>query len=1137
MTYRMGIDLGTASIAVANLILDAEGRPLRFAEHHAIRIFDEPTVPDSKGKPKSKKAVRREERMQRRQVERRSMRLREIARLAPLLGLNKEDVKPDCGQNLPALRALAARHCVTLDDFFRILLRLAKRRGYYGVFKSTPPRSRAENADTTEEMVDANENEAPAKDAASAKEVLGGSQQLAAIMKNRAIALGFESITLGEYLYDRISRGLPVKLKVREIAANKAEKKRTGGAEEPNPENANLYALNDLVQQEFNVIWETQSLHHKILTQKAPDGRPIRLHFQEAIFYKRPLKSPAAMVGKCMLEKNLPRAPRAQMAYQNFRIEKTLADIRWGIGRDAMPLSVAQKSILRNLLNSQKQVAFSAAESALAEHGHPKPAGKSFNLAQEGRDSLHGNTTLAAFRKLGMEDTWHKLHAVTQTQVINFLADLGSPEQLLESDWQHNFVTEAGQPRKFSAEFIDFMSALAVHPQFDRISKLGFEGGRASFSIKALNTLTSWLQDPHWRDTTPRLKQRIDEEAAIEQCYSQSNANTTTIGRQLEAHPPTGNAVIDVALREVHRVVNEDLKHMGDNPAEIIVELGREMAMGLTRRGEQIDGIKKNADRRKAAITAIEDANEIATPINVDRYLLAQEQGFKCPYCQGKNHFTIAEVVDGSQTNFEHILPRMLTQVRRKKSELMLAHRSCNDAKGDNTPFMAWGEGRNEDRWNAVEAMIAFLEAAKGETDYGVRKRLQRKAKLLNLRSFEHEVLTDESIEDFADRQMHQTSWIAKLVAEWLKSICPNVFVARGELTAYLRSIWGLNTVIPDLRYEANLPVLDTNGELISKADFDRYRSIWEGRPKETEARTSRAPDKRIDHRHHLIDACVIALSDRNLFQAMARHYKEQSEKAKAGQRVKLWLRPVPLAGLRDQVLNMAKSPNLTHKPDRNIGGAFFQKTAYRKELMENGSARLSLKLGLHELADKAGSLEGTRKNIADIVSSDTRRVVSDAFEARVAAGESAKQALAGSIFDPRYGHQIKKVRVFQKLGRGYVDGGRAVGLPSGQHYLDDGYAYISLKFELGKLAEAQSVTRFAARNRSKRPTQNELRIYSGDTLQLPDSGVFVVVEQILANATVRYKPHTESRVWSAIGSEGGAGQLGAKELARTAPV
>lgn len=1137
MIYRMSLDLGTASTAVANLLLDAERKPIRFAEHHAIRIFDEPTVPDSKGRPKSKKAVRREARMQRRQFERRSMRLRDIARLAPLLGLNKEFIKPDDGQNLPRLRAQAARQRVELDDLFRILLRIAKRRGYYGVFKNTPPKATAEQPDSAEEGIEENDGDVLKKDAVSAKEVSGGSQMLELVMSARAAAQGFNDMTLGEYLHDRVSRGLPIKLKIREISISKSDKKNKAGNERQNPENSNLYALNALVQQEFETIWSTQSAHHPILNQVAPDGRSIKIHFFDAIFIKRPLKSPAAMVGKCMLEKNLPRAPRAQMAYQNFRIEKTLTDIRWGMGRDAAPLSPEQKSILRNLLSSQKQLTFSSAELALEENGHPKPIGKAFNLAQAGRDSLHGNTTLAAFRKLGMEDRWGKLAAVTQTQVINFLADLGSPEQLLEPDWHHSFVTEGGEPRKFSDEFISFVDSLAKHPKFDRMSKMGFDGGRASFSIKAMDTLTAWMQDPYWRENTASSKQRIDEESAIDQCYSQSQAKPRNLCKQLERHPQTGNAVIDVALREVHRVVNDNLKKMGGNPTEIIVELGREMAMGLTKRAEQISEIKKNSDRREAAKKAIEVADEIATPTNIDRYLLASEQGFKCPYCQGLNRFTIADVLDGSLTNFEHIMPKSLTQVRRKKSELMLAHRSCNDAKGDNTPFMAWGDGRDVARWGAVESMIEFLEAAKGETDYSVRKRLQRKAKLLNLRDFEHEVLTDESIEDFADRQMHQTSWIAKLVAEWLKSICPNVFVARGELTAYLRNIWSLNTVIPQLRYEAKLPVLDTDGVLIAKEDFDRYRSIWEGRRKETNVRTSRSPDKRIDHRHHLIDACVIALSDRSVFQEMARHYKEQSEKTRTGERARLWLRPIPLAGLREQVLSMAKQANLTHKSDRNVAGAFFQKTAYRKETMENGSSRLSLKIALHELADKAGGLDKTRASIADIVSNDTRRFVSEAFERRVATGEGVKQALATPIRDPRYGNQIKKIRVFQKLGRGYVDGSRAVCLPSGQHYLDDGYAYISLRFELGKLSEAQSVTRFAARNRSKRPSQNEVRIYSGDTLLLPDSEIRVVIEQILANATVRYKPHTESRVWSAIGSEGGAGQLGAKELSRAVPV
>ena len=46
---------------------------------------------------------------------------------------------------------------------------------------------------------------------------------------------------------------------------------------------------------------------------------------------------------------------------------------------------------------------------------------------------------------------------------------------------------------------------------------------------------------------------------------------------------------------------------------------------------------------------------------------------------------------------------------------------------------------------------------------------LKRKAELLRIKDYEIDVMTDESIADFADRQFHQTSWISKTATQWLK--------------------------------------------------------------------------------------------------------------------------------------------------------------------------------------------------------------------------------------------------------------------------------------------------------------------------------------------------------------------------------
>jgi CRISPR-associated endonuclease Csn1 len=105
MRYRVGIDVGTASLGVAALSLDERGDPLDLV-WSAVRIFNEP-LENSQGALISKNAGRRAARMQRRQIDRRAGRTRRIAALAPLVGLTTIAPSPDSGASLLAIRARA----------------------------------------------------------------------------------------------------------------------------------------------------------------------------------------------------------------------------------------------------------------------------------------------------------------------------------------------------------------------------------------------------------------------------------------------------------------------------------------------------------------------------------------------------------------------------------------------------------------------------------------------------------------------------------------------------------------------------------------------------------------------------------------------------------------------------------------------------------------------------------------------------------------------------------------------------------------------------------------------------------------------------------------------------------------------
>jgi len=1093
MRYRVGVDLGTASIGLAAVSLNEEKQPddLLWGK---VRIFKEP-LDNGTGGLKSKKATRRAARMQRRQFDRRRGRMRHIVALASLLGIDLAPA-PDGGASVLELRARAARHPIALDDLMRVFLRLAKRRGYAGEFR-------------------------PKKEGAKQGEVEGGSNDLKAAMSELATARGVESVTVGEFLQFRWQQGQPTRLKVKEKRSDDSN---------PLP---NLYALRSQLEAEFAQIWRVQAEHHTVLNGEH-DCQPLQEVFHAAIFHQRPLKSVSGMVGQCPLEPTLPRAPRAQPAFQHFRIEKTLVDLRWGAGRRAMTLTAKQKDVIRELLDKQKTVSFKSINETLKEKGHPGPDGRGLNMDRLSREELHGNTSNHAFNKLGLGPDWQALDERTQVQIINFLADLGSPEQLDAPLWYTCFVKQvktgekdvygnpiyAQEPRAFSEKFIGFINRLKEQDEFGRLSGMGFDGGRASYSVKALRKLTEWLADPWWPGDWQGEK-RIDEESAIRVCYPAARSQPKESLPRLPAPKPTGNAVVDVALRQLQQEFNAMIAALGATPEQIVVELTREMGVGVVKRNERESAMTKNQKARKDAEKAIREHGATVTPSRIRRYLLWREQGEKfCPYCD--RTINLADALNGKETEYEHILPKSLTQVGLKRSEIVLAHRDCNQKKGNRTPWQAWGYDPN--RWNLIEQRAAWFEKNKQD----------RKARLLRLKDFEKEVLTDQSIDDFADRQFHQASWIAKEAAQWLQGVCATpVSVSRGELTAAARRAWRLDTVIPQVRIEEGLPVLDEEGKVVTPEEFSRYKPVWEGhRLPKAEMDMNRKPDKRIDHRHHLIDAITLALTSRGLFQQMARTYKLESDQCAEGERPRLKIPEPPLHNVRELALKLIRACPLSIKPDRYPDGEIFEDTAYGIALKEGeDKPRLTRREQLSTLVDrKKGTVEQARKAIAAIVSDSIRAIVSEAFEKRIAEGKSAPAALAEPVFQELYGRKIpiRKVCCYRDKYAGeavLIRHTSRNGKIHKKYLLNGGYAWLESELRDEKVVRQELVPiQRALRQKNQSCPDGVMRLHKGDTVQDSQDGKKYRVGYFTSEGKVFLVPITDPRAFDAI-KESGSGK------------
>ncbi|WP_295437247.1 type II CRISPR RNA-guided endonuclease Cas9 [uncultured Thiodictyon sp.] len=1013
MGYRLALDLGTASIGLVAYVLDGDGTPVEVA-YHAVRIFDEPLLPPKKsGVGEPKKTQRRLARQQRRQHQRRARRLGKLAHLASRLGLDPAKVKPDAGQSIHRLRAQAAHGRVELADLLRVLLKLAKRRGYGGGFR---------NRDDDED----------------AGVVKSGIDKLRAQMHDQGCD------TLGDYLNTRVSEGLTLRLK-----------------------SAGLYADRQLVLAEFECIWDEQSRHHPILAVR---DETLRNDFRDAIFYQRPLRSPAPMVGNCPLEPSLRRSPTAQPAAQAFRIEKHLADLCWGNGRRRSPLTKEQKGVVRELLREHPSVNFDRIYRELEARGCPRPPLYWLNLDTSNRDELPGDKTAAAMRRLGLFAEWSALTAGHQVTVINLLADVGSPELLQDPAWHQTLMSGKGDQmrvRQFAPEVIAFVDRLAANPRFGRMAKLHLDTGRSAYCIKALRSLTEAMQ-----------VNGCDEHYAIAQVYPRSRQSEPALGDRLAMPPHTGNIVVDVALRQIRRAVNTAIDHLGGPPAQIIVELSRDMALGVKRRAEINDRIGKNTRARRQAAAAIAEHGGTADRNTVLRYLLWTEQDQHwCPYCD--RPINLSDALDGAATHYEHIYPRSLTRIGKQRDFLVLAHRECNDAKGDRTPWQAWGQGQDPERWQLIQD---HAERFKQTHRYG-------KARQLAAQETADSFIDEQVIQDFSARQFHESSWIAKEAAAWFRTICRDVMVGRGTLTAHLRRTWRLETVIPEIRIEEGLQVLDTDACIIDPETFRRYRAHWEGHS--AGERTDRRPDKRIDHRHHLIDALAIGLCDRSLYQRMARHYKAVTEAGET--RMRLVVEP-PLRPLRDLAVALVRDCNLSRKPDRHAGGSLFLDTAYGRSA--DGQRLLIRK----EVAKLGGgtrpSADKIRADIARIEHASTREILSRAFEERLAAGCTPAEAIGDPIEHPDYGNQIRRVALVADGNSGahcVRHGDRQPGLF--KLLRPEGYAFMEVISNPSGPPVVALVPHHLVPRRTSSP--GACRFYKGDTVRDTKDGLIFVVGQI----------------------------------------
>lgn len=588
-----------------------------------------------------------------------------------------------------------------------------------------------------------------------------------------------------------------------------------------------------------------------------------RDELKDCLLHQRPLKP--VKPGRCTLLPDEERAPLALPSQQRFRIYQEVNNLRLlREGLNEEPLTLTQRDQLVNALETNNKRSFTQIQKLIGFSGQ-------FNLQDEKRTELKGNNTSAMLsKKEFFGSDWLRFVEARQDAIVMQLVTEENESRLIA--W---LQADTG---------VDEITA-------ERIANVPLSEGYGSLSAKALEKILPALRNEVITYDKAVLLAGFDHHSHI------SHAATGEIlselpyyGQYLQRHVGFGtgkpedpaekrfgkiaNPTVHIGLNQVRTVVNALIQRYG-HPSEVVVELARDLKQSQEQRKEdqkrQGENQRRNERMRDDIARLLNTSPERVRSADLQKMVLWEELSFnvadrRCPYSGVQ---ISAQMLFSDKVEIEHILPFSQT-LDDSLNNKTVAMRHANRIKGNRTPAQAAVDFEAQD-WNPEDMLARASLMPKGK-----RYRFAQDG-------IEQWLREDKG---FLARALNDTRHLSRVAREYLSLICPQgTRVIPGRMTAMLRAKFGLNDI------------LGLNGE-----------------------------KNRNDHRHHAVDACVIAVTD----QSMLQRFAQASASARDQQLNKLVATmPLPWERYRDHVQRAIDNIWVSHKPDHGHEGAMHNDTAY----------------------------------------------------------------------------------------------------------------------------------------------------------------------------------------------------------------
>ncbi len=629
-----------------------------------------------------------------------------------------------------------------------------------------------------------------------------------------------------------------------------------------------------LIHNEFEIIWNKQKeFYPDILTN---ENMELIGDFKKGvIFYQKPLKSQKFTIANCSLEPNKKRCYISRPEFEEFRAWQFVNNIKF----DSKELTLEEKKILVN---------YSAEKSTKISIPQIKKKLKKLDAVCNYNDDqsmpnmpttyIINNILDKKYIQSLSEDEYSQVKAIIWEKMNHYDTD----EKLTDYLRNHHPINED----KFN---------LATKPLAD---------GYGSYSLKAVNNILPFLRMGHnlyistimggirnalgdrWNNKNyPDINQFMNEineifelkykakernelikeltinnfhldDKEVKKLYFAANeVDDLDILDKLPNPDIIKNPTVMKILNQLKKIVNSLIDKYG-HPYKINIELARNLKQTQKQREETMRINRLNEKNRENAKIFLEGRGMTASNYLVQKYLLFKEMEEKAtpvlsPYT-GKPISLEMVFSPDNMIEIEHIVPFSIS-LDNSLANKTLCEREINQLKGNRTPYQFF---KDQDNWKTI--------------NYKAFKILPYQKALKFVREDVPE------LDSFVNRQLNDTRYASKVTAKYMKHICNNVQVSTGQITSKLRELWGLNNI------------------LINENDIK-------------DGEESEIIKNRDDHRHHALDAAVIAMINPKILHNVSNHAYRNEE------RLRVKITP-PWQNFRDDLKDMVDQVLVCHE-------------------------------------------------------------------------------------------------------------------------------------------------------------------------------------------------------------------------------